>query len=540
MINIWIRNHISKYVDNPTLYRYSLISSEFYFDEEIKFRKAYELGFFELIENSDLASIKLLYNRGVYCDPTYLLHASIRRGYLFIVKWILKNGNIYGMLNDIYDRPLIDVASDWKNLDIAKWLWKNNFKSVAEPMNIAARNNDSDLFTWLHHNVNKGYCNYALEYFSSYGNLNMVKFIYDNRFERGTTNTINIAATIGNLELVIFFEEKGLKCTGEALQNSAINNHINIVKYLHKNFNLRIKGSFLSLVAGKGHLDMFIWLLNNLDEVVSERNLISSMENASQNNHMNIVQYLYNNYFIDWQSKTLLHSSVYSNNVDIVKFMFNILKLGKYYTKKCYETAVILENKEIMNFFENNVKNFHKFKYYCTIGYAAEKGNMDIIIHLVEDLNIHVKSYDILNAISIKANNIIYYLLKKIDPKEIEEDNGEIMNEAIICENFEIVKFFNENYSMQYNPLTFDLMIKKNSYSRKMAKYLLKYSKEQYITKNTVIECCRKNNLDCLRLLYDEFPNLFINTKVMKNYLRQAIMEYNYIIVHWLSIRFHY
>jgi len=71
---------------------------------------------------------------------------------------------------------------------------------------------------------------------ASFGHLEVVKFLHENRTEGCTKNAIIWAASRGHLEVVKFLHFNRTEgCTTHAMDNAAKNGHIEVVKFLREN-----------------------------------------------------------------------------------------------------------------------------------------------------------------------------------------------------------------------------------------------------------------------------------------------------------------
>ena len=68
------------------------------------------------------------------------------------------------------------------------------------------------------------------------GNLDLVRFLHENRTEGCTTDAIDGAAACGRLDIVRFLHENRTEgCTPRAMDNAATFGDLDIVRFLHEN-----------------------------------------------------------------------------------------------------------------------------------------------------------------------------------------------------------------------------------------------------------------------------------------------------------------
>jgi len=90
-----------------------------------------------------------------------------------------------------------------------------------------------------------------LDWVASYGHLEIVKWLHENRTEGCTTYAMDWAAYNGHLETVKWLHENRTEgCTKYAINNATNNGHLEIVKYIRDN----IKNLIISLTYLNGRI----------------------------------------------------------------------------------------------------------------------------------------------------------------------------------------------------------------------------------------------------------------------------------------------
>ena len=79
------------------------------------------------------------------------------------------------------------------------------------------------------------YCEHAMDCSANNGHLEVVKFLHENRTEGCTKYAMNRAAQRGNLEVVKFLHFNRTEgCTDDAMDGAAMNGHLEVVKFLQE------------------------------------------------------------------------------------------------------------------------------------------------------------------------------------------------------------------------------------------------------------------------------------------------------------------
>ena len=140
---------------------------------------------------------------------------------------------------------------------------------------IAINNKHMDVIKFLHiediysDHVNEKYtlgCTTdAMDDASRNGNLDIVKYLDENRNEGCTTDAMDNAAKNGHFDIVRYLHENMKGCTTDAMDNAAKNGHFDIVKYLHivKYLRENMKGCtkkalYWSYMNGHSEIEKFI------------------------------------------------------------------------------------------------------------------------------------------------------------------------------------------------------------------------------------------------------------------------------------------
>lgn len=124
---------------------------------------------------------KKLYNRIKHNVQRYIIYDNLPA-----IKWIYENDIDQFCKTSIYNFNIdnIDLASSYGHLDIVKFLTEKNIgNATVEAMNIASRHGYLEVVKFLHYNRGEGCTNLAIDWAAKYGHFEIVKFLCENRNE---------------------------------------------------------------------------------------------------------------------------------------------------------------------------------------------------------------------------------------------------------------------------------------------------------------------------------------------------------------------
>ncbi|EGG18587.1 hypothetical protein DFA_04081 [Cavenderia fasciculata] len=303
----------------------------------------------------------------------------------------------------------------------------------------------------------------AMDNAASYGYLDAIIFLNENRTEGCSTNAIHLAAYHGFLDVVKYLHFNRTEgCMTKTMNWAAINDHFEIVKFLHFN---RTEGCTFDAMDGaaeSGNLDMLKFFHENRSEGCSEY----AMTSASRQNHFNIVKWLHENRTeecthdaMDLSSSleitTFLHSNrtegattravvwaAGNGNIDILKFLNEKRTEGG--SPSAIDMAVSKnQSLEVIQFLHDT------FKQGCTITAvecAIEKDRLDIIqfLHQNYPSNSDIWTFE---AMEIAAQYGCLEILKFLHSHRTEGCTTEAMDLASRHGHLEVVKFLHFNRS---------------------------------------------------------------------------------------------
>ncbi|KAE9022766.1 hypothetical protein PR001_g13069, partial [Phytophthora rubi] len=173
--------------------------------------------------------------------------------------------------------------------------------------------------TWHHQKHDPSdFCKRMMNYYASHGDLGRLRWLHDNCAAKYSAEAMDGAATNGHLEVVkwlhdvlsvdsaamrnsagTFLESIGFgdwdggnstgNCTTAAMDGAAMNGHLNVVKWLHKNRPEGCTTSAMDEAARNGHFSVVLWLHCNRKEGCTT----AAIDGAANGGHHQVVEWLH-------------------------------------------------------------------------------------------------------------------------------------------------------------------------------------------------------------------------------------------------------
>jgi len=311
---------------------------------------------------------------------------------------------------------------------------------------------------------------------SRYGNLDVMKWLYENNFPRDKTKTFIASVTNGNLSNMI---------------------------WLYKSFNFPILSpSVFARAARKGNIGNIKWLQDigcGIDN--------SALTEAAGYGDIKIIEWIITTYknkrFYAKIDKAIPHGSV-----DYIKWLLE-KKLIFYYDFESIKMAIKHNRLDIIKLFNSKI-SVHTDR---LIKYAIEKNNLEIFKYLFCNKDTYDSWYTKEFIIAVKNEN--FEIMKILSKYNISKNNKEIFAEAAINGNFNHIKWLFEN-GFKYDTRVFMNSAKKGDLN--IMKWLLE---NKFPYDSSILRYAIKNeNMESIKwLLENKFPMSKYDTKIIaKNY----------------------
>ena len=276
--------------------------------------------------------------------------------------------------------------------------------------------------------------NDALNLSAENDHLNIVKYLVENGVD-SIDDALNLSAENGHLDIVKYLvEECGADIYADnALKNSAYNGNLDIVKYLRKyvsNVN-----DALSLSAENDHLEIVKYLVENGADKHAVGN---ALKISAENGYLDIVKYL-----VDQGINNIsdaLRISAENDNLEIVKYLVEDCGVDKHVAGDALKISAQEGNLEIVKYLIETGIDVHTTSDALRI--SAEYGHLKIVKYLIEECGVDVHTEDD-DALKISAENgyldIVKYLVDQ--GADIHAGNDYALESSAYYGHLDIVKY---------------------------------------------------------------------------------------------------
>lgn len=241
----------------------------------------------------------------------------------FLSQCIMRNN--LNMLIYISDKYGIDVNSFRRNpieshfnidtsIDMLKYL-SNYLKVDVNLLERALSNGNVPMVEWIMDRCNVKPRHLSLECAMQGGNIYLIKKLL--KFFRPNQRTFELAIVNSNLEIVTEIMNKHFKINIQSLNNAFINNKLDILRYVWNTYNLKPDSLSTVLI---NNFDCIKWYSETFPEI---NNWKACATGACTYKHLNILQYLYDNYKCLPERDKIINMMSYSNpSVEIISWLY--------------------------------------------------------------------------------------------------------------------------------------------------------------------------------------------------------------------------
>lgn len=332
---LWIRDIITLYftiecklVEPHHIFTLALNLGDFGLAK--KYQKLYNIKSFDQIDiypnKIDIMSKYLFLIQELSFSKISALYHASENGHLQVVKYLVnENKNI---LDDNLD--VIDNAAGYGHLNVVTFLVKNGIKicnnSDTSLCNAAENGYGEVVATLIHENVSEG-MEEMLQLSALNGHLDMVKYLVMVGADIRTDNyyVLNCAAENGHLDIVKYLVSIGANIHIEddrVLCIAAKNGHLNIVEYLLSlGANIHTDNdAALCSAAESGYLDIVEFLLSKGAKIHTVDDY--PLRFSAKNGHLEVVKLLLSKgAYIHAQRDATLRNAVNKLRINIVKYL---------------------------------------------------------------------------------------------------------------------------------------------------------------------------------------------------------------------------
>lgn len=196
--------------------------------------------------------------------------------------------------------------------DMLKWL-RDDYLRCIRAMDIAANLGNLEMVKWFHVNHIECCSCTAMNCAAGRGYLDVVKFLHNNRTEGCTTDAMDWAAKNGHLDVVQWLHKNRKEgCTTNAMDNAAIGGHMNVVQFLHENRKEGCTTRAIDDATYMGRTHIFKWLHENRKEGYTQH----TIDIALNYERKGILQYMTDHKMIYTRMSGRFGDHIYSMGTD--------------------------------------------------------------------------------------------------------------------------------------------------------------------------------------------------------------------------------
>ncbi|EFA74936.1 hypothetical protein PPL_11970 [Heterostelium album PN500] len=277
--------------------------------------------------------IKLLISNGITSCTTALMNYTAWHGNLELLKWLGQNTTA------VCSTRAMDNAASENHFECLQWLHFNRSEGCSnQAMDYAACKGHFEIVLWLYNNRKEGCSDQAIsDVILHCGRLDIIDWLYQNQ-PNSYSNTqllFQIAADLGNLDIIKYLYTKEKHCGIDALYSAAIKGHLNVFQCLFENDSSIGKSrgdsfkDILEAAASEGHLEIVKYIIQNCSNEMLMLDI--AIFKAIKFNHLEVVKYLCENITPNTLSKrNYIEIAASYENIQVLQWLHsNIANCGK-------------------------------------------------------------------------------------------------------------------------------------------------------------------------------------------------------------------
>ncbi|EFA75646.1 hypothetical protein PPL_10907 [Heterostelium album PN500] len=386
----------------------------------------YDLGCFpdQLIKFNYIERYKKIFNTLIRDKINYNSFATITKFRLLYLD-SLRNAFDVGNLEVV---EFIHLLS--KDIEYSDYLKKEHYMNNLELIQFLDYNVDQ-LFK---HQGSRILDNVAL------GSFHVFKWLYENRSERSTYDSLYNAARNGNLDILKYLlEENQMGETKNLLLPAAVNGHLETLEYLDKSENLtgQLPDSIIIQVVRGGHLPTVKYIIENTKQYLPNNLIVT----AANNGHFDLVKYFLENTTALFNSDTI-DAVAGHGDLEFIKQLHNNPRSK--FTSTAMHMAAVNGHIEVVRFLHENRTEGCR---YDTMTEVAMNAHFETFKYLFENQkDLHI------------TDSLMDYFAKYKDSSALQwlKDNTTLQcsdfayRYAIRQANLPIIKWIHDNTSLLF------------------------------------------------------------------------------------------
>lgn len=317
-------------------------------------------------------------------DNVWVAEWACKDNHLDIIKHLVENGfEIHGDANSA-----ISEASSYGQLEIVKYLIDNG-ADVTCSLECASSYGQSNIVEFLLDNYKSRIDRYdkSLRTATRSNHLEVIKLLLNNGGD--AVACLRYATTDGYIEIVKYIEGLGIDVANDSLAVKYASNYgyFDIVKYIHndlKTVSDYSKVYALNFASSYGHIDIVKYLVDECDCAIS-RNNFKCVISSAENGHIEIVDYLINkgidlNIFDDY----LLGVIVKNGHIGMLDYLMNKIKIDPIELLSAFKVALEKDDVELAKKINNYGFNF-RFMDEIDVSYGISKGCINVLKYMISN-----------------------------------------------------------------------------------------------------------------------------------------------------------
>ncbi|EFA84884.1 hypothetical protein PPL_01877 [Heterostelium album PN500] len=299
-------------------------------------------------ENGHLDCVRFLHEHRKEGARNALSNAALN-GHFEVVKFLIENRTE----QQSNDTTVFDNSVTTGNLELVKYLHeRTTVCCTTEAMDRSSRHGHFELVKFLNQHRSEGCTVSAIDGAAIRGHLEIVDFLFNNRTEGCSDNLFDSVCFHGKLDVLKYLHAKRMNCTVSAMNYAAMSNQLEIVKFLQENRSEGCNSVALEHAAGSGFLDM----IESLYWYQPENLTSLSISHSVASGQLSVVKFLLlvgSHLFIGDEIKT---AAAYGH-LSIVKYLFDNQLIHREIIDQTLKQAIVEGKTKIKNYLIEAIKS---------------------------------------------------------------------------------------------------------------------------------------------------------------------------------------
>eukprot|EP01133_Synstelium_polycarpum_P018217 gene18217-21786_t len=339
------------------------------------------------------------------------MNAAAQEGHIDIVKYLMEN-RTEGCSN------ALDYAVDKGHLDVVRYLVDHDVKCTTRSYCALAATGDLETLNLLHRGncLRDTYtipCSKTFDQAVSKGNMDMIKYLLDNKIGEASTRTWSEAAAGNHMEVIKFLAKKKIGKAFDAWFSCATNGHFEILQYLVRaKLVSSITTEQAASVLASNHLECIDYLDKHFPSIFTRAALIRAIQETKD--ILKLIEYMISRKltipFNGFPAFSITSLPVYSLLYEKCSYVFSRTFDMVSFTASKGKLDIIQymhANDKLTDFSDEHVAQ--------SIPAAAHHGHLDVIKYLHEKMGVRVLPHSIVEAAVSGDLATFRYIFDRVD-----------------------------------------------------------------------------------------------------------------------------